>query len=67
VLFDRRGIGVPHSLLKLAPGLGDFNELTTLVDFAFAARRQPLIDQPGSADAVRRLASPLLLRAVLFS
>src|ERR1700688_4015399 len=45
VFFDRGGIRAPHLLLQLAPGLGDLDELTALVDLAFAPRRQPLIDQ----------------------
>ena len=45
VLFDRRRIGAPHLLLQLAPCFGDLDELAALVDLAFAADHQPLLDQ----------------------
>src|ERR1700676_5763926 len=46
MLFDRGGIGAPHLLLQLAPGLGDFDELTALVNLALPAPPQSLVDQP---------------------
>src|SRR5581483_8151648 len=45
VFFARGRIGAPHFLLQLAAGLRDLDELAALVDLAFAAPREPLVDQ----------------------
>ena len=46
MLFDRRRIRAPHLLMQFAPGVRDLDELAALVDLAFAARGQALVDQP---------------------
>src|SRR5260370_36531920 len=46
MLFDRRGIGAPHFLLQLAPGLGNLPKLPALVDLALAPPHRAFSPHP---------------------
>src|SRR5260370_24850294 len=43
MLLDRGSIAAPHVLLQLPPGLGNLDELASLVDPALAPPRQTVI------------------------